>query len=244
MNGHEQSDGSVVPEKPTNKWSGAPLQAESVEERDPAKGNAEGQTRDRTQSRVSLQQALDRVRRVAEKDKETQFTALWHHVTNPDRLREAYFSLKRGAAAGIDGVTWKEYGEELTANLEDLSGRLNRGAYRAKPVRRTMRKKNRGKLADIKAGLRRRLHWNPHDVGKWLRAVLLGHYQYYGVPLNYRSLAKFKVAVERLWFHSLRRRSQKANLTWPLMRTRWINRWLPPPRIMQPWPDQRLCVKT
>ena len=59
-----------------------------------------------------------------------------HHVYNPDRLRAAYLSLKRDAAPGVDGETWRHYGEDLEANLQDLTARLKRGAYRAKPVRR------------------------------------------------------------------------------------------------------------
>jgi group II intron reverse transcriptase/maturase len=65
-----------------------------------------------------------------------RFTALLHHVYNPDTLREAYFRLKRDAAPGVDGQTWRAYGEALEDNLRDLSERLQRGAYRAKPVRR------------------------------------------------------------------------------------------------------------
>jgi group II intron reverse transcriptase/maturase len=65
-----------------------------------------------------------------------RFTALLHHIYNPAMLREAYFSLKRDAAPGVDGETWRAYGEALEENIQDLSGRLRRGAYRAKPVRR------------------------------------------------------------------------------------------------------------
>jgi group II intron reverse transcriptase/maturase len=65
-----------------------------------------------------------------------RFTALLHHVYNPEALRAAYFGLKREAAPGVDGETWRHYGEQLEANLQDLSDRLKRGAYRAKPVRR------------------------------------------------------------------------------------------------------------
>jgi len=84
----------------------------------------------------SLQSALERIRQAASRDKKLRFTGLWHHVYQVDRLREAYFSLKRGAAPGVDGETWRHYGEDLEENLQDLSGRLKRGAYRAKPVRR------------------------------------------------------------------------------------------------------------
>lgn len=85
---------------------------------------------------TSLQHAVERIRQAACQDKELRFTALWHHVYDLDRLRKAYFKLKRKAAAGVDQVTWQQYGEDLEANLQDLSERLQRGAYRAKPVRR------------------------------------------------------------------------------------------------------------
>ena len=83
-----------------------------------------------------LQRALERIRQAASRDKKLRFTGLWHQVYQVDRLRESYFSLKRGAAPGVDGETWRHYGEDLGANLRDLSDRLKRGAYRAKPVKR------------------------------------------------------------------------------------------------------------
>jgi group II intron reverse transcriptase/maturase len=83
-----------------------------------------------------LQNALERIRQAACRDKRMRFTALWHHVYNVDRLRKAYYSLKRSAAPGVDGETWASYGQDLEENLMDLSSRLHRGAYRAKPVKR------------------------------------------------------------------------------------------------------------
>src|SRR5437764_10684864 len=80
--------------------------------------------------------ALERVRQAAKQDKQLRFTALLHHIYNLETLRMAYFSLKKEAAPGVDGETWRHYGEELEKNLQDLSERLERGAYRAKPVRR------------------------------------------------------------------------------------------------------------
>ncbi len=85
---------------------------------------------------ADLQSALRRIRQAACRDKELRFTSLWHHVYNVDRLRKAYFKLKRKAAAGVDHMTWRQYGEDLEDNLRDLSQRLQSGAYRAKPVRR------------------------------------------------------------------------------------------------------------
>ena len=83
-----------------------------------------------------LQNALERIRQAAIRDRKLRFTTLWHHVYDIHRLRQAFFKLKRNAAAGFDGETWKHYRENLEANLQDLSERLKRGAYRAKPVRR------------------------------------------------------------------------------------------------------------
>jgi group II intron reverse transcriptase/maturase len=94
------------------------------------------QNASRTQSRKQdARSALDRVRQRARQDRKAKFTALFHHVT-VERLRDAYLSLKKRAAPGVDGVTWEQYGENLEANLLDLHARLHRGAYRARPSRR------------------------------------------------------------------------------------------------------------
>jgi group II intron reverse transcriptase/maturase len=107
-----------------------------MEGRGLAKGNLPQQNASRTPSRSNAPSALERVRQAAKGDKKLQFTALLHHIYNLEPLRLAYFSLKREAAAGVDGETWRHYGESLEDNLRDLSERLKRGAYRAKPVRR------------------------------------------------------------------------------------------------------------
>ncbi len=135
MNGRGKSDRSAVPEKSPN--NAGPPAAEGMEGRDLAKGNSREQTTPRTQDRTGVQRALERVRQAATRDRSLRFTTLLHHVYSQDTLREAYFGLKRDAAPGVDGETWRRYGEELESNLEVLSERLKRGAYRAKPVRRT-----------------------------------------------------------------------------------------------------------
>ena len=134
MNGHGKSDRPVVPEKSPNK-TGQPA-AEGMEGRGLAKGNLPQQNAPRTPSRNNAPNALERVRQAAGKDKKLRFTALLHHVYNLETLRMAYFSLKKEAAPGVDGETWRHYGEQLERNLQGLSERLKRGAYRAKPVRR------------------------------------------------------------------------------------------------------------
>jgi RNA-directed DNA polymerase len=132
-NGHEGSDSVIVAVKPTNK-AGRPA-AEPVEPRTEAEENAGRQSRNRVQDRIDLSQALARVRKAAKERKNERFTSLLHHV-NPERLRESYFALKRNAAPGADGVTWKAYGEDLDRKLIDLHDRIHRGAYRAQPSRR------------------------------------------------------------------------------------------------------------
>ncbi len=135
-NGRGKSDKLVVPKKPPNKAREQLRGAEVVEERRLAKGNSREQNMLRTQGRARMQNALKRVRQAATIDKKLRFTALLHHIYSVDTLREAYFGLKRDATAGVDGETWRHYGEELEQSLQELSDRLKRGAYRAKPVRR------------------------------------------------------------------------------------------------------------
>lgn len=136
MNGDGKSDKPIVPKKSTNKGSGQLSPAERAEGRGLAKGNSGEQTRFWTQGQTDLQHALDRIRNAAKEDKGERFTALWHHVCNTNRLRQAYLALKREASPGVDGQTWANYGQTLEANLNDLSERLRRGAYHALPVKR------------------------------------------------------------------------------------------------------------
>lgn len=106
-----------------------------VEGRDPIKGNTSEQNTSRTQCRPDVPSALDRVRMAVMRDKKMRFTALLHHVCL-DRLRTAYFSSKKDAAAGVDGITWQHYGQQLEENLQRLHSKVHTGAYRAKPTRR------------------------------------------------------------------------------------------------------------
>ncbi len=98
----------------------------------------------RTPSRESGPIGLDRVRQAAKEDGKLRFTALLHHV-NIDLLRDSYYSLKKKAAPGVDGTTWKEYGEDMEVRLADLHGSIHRGAYRAQPSRRVWIPKDDGR---------------------------------------------------------------------------------------------------
>jgi RNA-directed DNA polymerase len=133
MHDREKSHSAIVAAKPTNK-AGAPA-AEPAEPRAGTKRNVGEQSTHRTQGWVRVTQALDRVRQAARLRKEEKFTALFHHLS-VDLFREAFFALKRDAAPGVDGLTWRTYEADLERNLTDLRSRVQRGAYRALPSRR------------------------------------------------------------------------------------------------------------
>src|SRR5262245_38655107 len=143
MHGHEKSDSAIVARKPTNKAeqpvveqsAAEPTAAEPVERRAGTKGNAGQQSTRRTQSRVSVSQALERIRKAAKERKKEKFTALYHHIST-DLLEEAFFELKEDAAPGVDRLAWKDYEADIESNIEDLHDRVQRGAYRALPSRR------------------------------------------------------------------------------------------------------------
>ena len=152
MHGHEKSDSVIVAEKPANK-AGQPAAepsavepnaAEPVEPRTETKGNAGQPNTCRAQHRISVPQALDRIRKVAKERKKERFTALLHHIST-DLLEEAFFELKKDAAPGVDGLMWEDYEADLERNLEDLHNRVQRGAYRARPSRRVYIPKGDGR---------------------------------------------------------------------------------------------------
>jgi group II intron reverse transcriptase/maturase len=132
-NGGGESYCDVVPTKQPNKSDSSP--AEDVEGRSQTKENTRQPNPGRTPSRETRPSGLERVREAARKDGKLKFTALLHHVSI-DLLRGSYYSLKKQAAPGVDGMTWEDYGQDLEARLADLHGRIHRGAYRAQPSRR------------------------------------------------------------------------------------------------------------
>jgi hypothetical protein len=146
MNDRGKSDRSVLPTKSPNK-PGEPG-AEAVEGRGLPEGNTASETRAGRSAGLDVSSELDRVRQAARKDRDAKFTALLHHVT-VDRLRVAYRAISPNAAAGVDGVTWRDYGQNLEANLRDLHARVQRGAYRASPSRRAYIPKPDGRLRPL-----------------------------------------------------------------------------------------------
>ena len=122
-----------------------------MEPRAEAKGNARQQSTDRTQSRGTVSQALERIRQAARQRKKERFTALLHHVS-VDLLRQAFFEIKKDAAPGVDGLTRQDYEADLERKLEDLHARVHRGAYRALPSRRVYIPKPDGRQRPLAVG--------------------------------------------------------------------------------------------
>jgi RNA-directed DNA polymerase len=133
MHGRGTSDEAIVAGKLANKAERSA--AEPVERRAEAEGNASQHDTHRTPSRASVTQGLERIRQTARERKKERFTALLHHI-GPDLLEAEFFALEKGAAAGVDGLTWRDYEQNLRANIEDLHARIHRGAYRPLPSRR------------------------------------------------------------------------------------------------------------
>lgn len=149
-----ESDSSIVPKKPANN-GGVPPPAESVEGRGLTKENAEQSLLARTQRRnedgipfVPRSRGLFGIRAAARKDRKLKFTALLHHLT-PELLRSSFFTLKKQAAPGVDDETWSDYAVDFERRIDDLHGRIHRGAYRAKPSKRVYIAKADGKLRPL-----------------------------------------------------------------------------------------------
>jgi hypothetical protein len=120
-------------------------------------------------------------------------------------------------------------------------GKTRKGGFTV--LRKTMRKRLQAKLRVVKQELRRRMHRPVPEQGAYLRSVVAGHVRYYGVPMNGPALGVFRMAIGRLWWRTLKRRSQKHRLPWQRMK-KYIDRWLPPACICHPYPLVRFAVIT
>lgn len=142
----EKSDTFVVPTKSPNKGK---VPAEAMEGRSVAKGNTDQPPAPRTPSRTSCaSMGLEGVRNAASRDRRQRFTALLHHLT-PTLLTESFYALKRNAAAGVDGVTWREYEALLPQRVHELHRQIHVGSYRARPSRRVFIPKSDGQLRPL-----------------------------------------------------------------------------------------------
>jgi RNA-directed DNA polymerase len=159
MHEPEKSDSVVVAGKPTNKAERSA--AEPVEPRTGTKGNADQQRTRRAQDRESVSQALERVRIAVRRGKKERLTSLLHHI-DPEMLRTAFYAIKRDAAPGVDGMRWETYEQDLDRRIEDLHTRVQAGAYRALPSRRSYIPKEDGTASTM----RWMLSWSGSAAGK------------------------------------------------------------------------------
>jgi RNA-directed DNA polymerase len=120
-----------------------------------------------------------------------------------------------------------------------ISGKSRRGGFLVK--RKSRRDRMRAKLQAIKQELRQRMHQPIPQQGKWLKQVVAGYFRYHAVPTNSRALATFRDEVAKRWWRFLSCRSQRGTLTWARI-TKLADDWLPQPRTLHPWPNQRFAV--
>ncbi len=142
MNDAEESDRSIIPVNQSN--NAEPSAAEIGEGRERTKENTSRSHTLSTQREAGVSRGLRGVREAAKERKRERFTALLHHLS-VDLLRESFYALKRQAAPGVDGVTWREYETGLEDRITDLHRRVHRGAYRAQPSRRVYIPKTDGR---------------------------------------------------------------------------------------------------
>jgi RNA-directed DNA polymerase len=121
-----------------------------------------------------------------------------------------------------------------------ICGRSRRGNFLLQ--RKSRGDRMRAKLQAVKDELRRRMHDPIPEQGSWLAQVVRGYFAYHAVPTNYAALGAFRYRVIHLWLRTLRRRSQKAGLVWERM-AKIADDWLPRPKILHPWPNQRFAVR-
>ena len=124
--------------------------------------------------------------------------------------------------------------------LTHMCGKNKSGGFWLR--RKTVSKRMRAKLAEVKDQIKRRRHLPIPEQGAWLGSVVRGHLAYYAVPGNTDAVQAFRDEVTRYWFKALRHRSQRTRVNWDRMRL-YVNRWLPPARPMHPFPIVRFNVR-
>jgi len=158
---------------------------------------------------------------------------------HPDKTRLIEFGRFAAQRRAVRGVGRPETFDFL--GFTHICGKGKNGSFWLRRI--TISKRMRAKLKQVKDQLRRRRHLPIPEQGRWLASVVRGHLAYYAVPGNSRAISAFHRQAGRLWLRALRRRSQRHRLTWKRME-RLTTRWLPPARILHPYPEVRFDVRT
>jgi len=157
---------------------------------------------------------------------------------HPDKTRLIEFGRHAAANRERRGLSKPETFDFLGFTF--ICGKSRRGNFLLH--RKSRRDRMRAKLKEIKKGMRLRMHWPIPAQGKWLGQVVAGYFNYHAVPTNHRALAAFRDGITRRWRRALARRSQDGALSWVRM-LKLVDDWLPKPRILHPWPNQRFAVR-
>ena len=158
---------------------------------------------------------------------------------HPDKTRLTEFgrfAAQRRAARGLGKPETFDF-----LGFTHICGKGRSGSFWLR--RHTVSKRLQAKLKQVKDQLKRRRHLPIPDQARWLASVVRGHLAYYAVPGNARAINAFRIQIGRHWLRALRRRSQRHRLSWQRM-NRLIARWLPPVRILHPYPEARFDVRT
>ena len=156
---------------------------------------------------------------------------------HPDKTRIIEFGRHAAANRASRGL-----GKPETFNFLGFTficAKSRRGKFLVQ--RKTRRDRLRTKLQQVKDALRRRMHQPIPEVGTWLGQVVRGFFNYHAVPTNYAALAAFRRLVMIYWQRALKRRGNRDLTTWARM-MKLANDYLPQPRILHPWPEQRFAV--
>ena len=157
---------------------------------------------------------------------------------HPDKTRLVEFGRVAAANRNRRGLGKPETFAFLGFTL--VCSKSRRGRFLLK--RRSRRDRMKAKLKDVSSELRHRMHQSIPEQGNWLKQVVTGYFAYHAVPTNSAALVTFRDEIIARWRWVLHRRSQKSALTWTRM-TKLADDWLPKPRILHPWPNQRFAVK-
>jgi group II intron reverse transcriptase/maturase len=158
------------------------------------------------------------------------------HPEKTRLFRFGQFALARQRARGLGKPSTFDF-----LGLTHICGRSREGRFVL--LRHSSKKRLRAKLQAVRADLLRRRHLPVSKQGSWLASVVRGYFAYHAVPTNGRQLATFRTQAVRAWHHALNRRSQRDKTNWERMH-RLDERWIPKPRILHPWPDERFDVRT
>ena len=156
---------------------------------------------------------------------------------HPDKTRLIEFGRRTATERKQRGLGKPETFNFLGFTL--ICGKSRRGSFMIH--RKTRRDRMKAKLKEVKGELRRRMHRPIPEQGKWLKQVITGFFAYHAVPTNFRALLRFRAHIKDLWLRTLRRRSQKDQTNWERI-TKLADDFLPQPRILHPWPNQRFAV--